>query len=60
MYIWKVDIGTKKVDIGTQKVDIGTQKVDIGTQKVDIGSLYNEFGYNQVFWRMYMMKWVQI
>ena len=53
MYIWKVDIGTKKVDIGTQKVDIGLKKVDIG-------SLYNEFWYNQVFWRMYMMKWVQI
>ena len=67
----KVDIGTKKVDIGAEKVDIGIKKVDIGTKKVDIGTidfskrtmqhietLYDEYGYNQLFGRSDVMKLV--
>lgn len=62
---------TKKVDIGAEKVDIGIKKVDIGTKKVDIGTidfskrtmqhietLYDEYGYNQVFGRSDVMKLV--
>ena len=60
----KVYIGTKKVDIGTKKVDIGTKKVDIGTIDFSkrtmqhIETLYDEYGYNQLFGRSDVMKLV--